>query len=153
MEFRKTKNVFWPGKAVWSVFHLGRTNPARPVAQARGEGSRVRVLGAMVDYVTETLKSSRLEKINVIDVADANATSTMFPTGWQPSRSMVDRLVGNISSVHVSEQRSTCPLETRVRSACSSLGCGRAVRRERAGAVQDAERRGQREDQERMSGM
>ena len=49
---------------------------------------------AMVDYVTDTLKTSRLKKVDTIDMAVANATSPMLPAGRQPSCSTVDRLVG-----------------------------------------------------------
>ena len=48
----------------------------------------------MVDYVTDTLKTSRLKKVDMIDMAVANATSPMLPAGRQPSCSTVDRLVG-----------------------------------------------------------
>ena len=49
---------------------------------------------AMVDYVTDTLKTARLKKVDTIDMAVANATSPMLPAGRQPSCSTVDRLVG-----------------------------------------------------------
>ena len=48
----------------------------------------------MVDYVTDTLKTARLKKVDTIDVAVANATSPMLPAGRQPSCSTVDRLAG-----------------------------------------------------------
>ena len=35
---------------------------------------------AMVDYVTDTLKTSRLKKVDMIDMTVANATSKMLPT-------------------------------------------------------------------------
>ena len=103
----------------------------------------------MVEYVTETLKDARIKKVSLIDVAVANATRTMRPTGLQ--RLVVDRLVGKAQHAPClrSEQRSTRALATRVRRACSSLTCGSAVRRERAGVVQDAGRRGQ-GDQEQL---
>ena len=54
---------------------------------------------AMVDYVTDTLKTSRLKKVDMIGMTVANATSTMLPTGWQPSCSTVDRLVGGMRNM------------------------------------------------------
>ena len=102
----------------------------------------------MVGYVTETLKDARIKKVRVTDVAVANTKSTRLPTGLQ--RPVVDRLVGKAQHAPCLriEQRSTRALETHVRRACSSLTCGSAVRRERAGVVQHTGHRGPHEDQE-----
>ena len=93
---------------------------------------------AMVDYVTDTLKTSRLKKVDMIDMTVANATSTMLPTGWQPSCSTVDRLVGAMRNMlrvakRAAEQaraRDTRVLVSRMRQLrCATRACWSCTRR------------------------
>ena len=83
---------------------------------------------AMVDYVTDTLKTSRLKKVDMIDMTVANATSKMLPTGWQPSCSTVDRLVGGMRNMlRVAKRAASSGAGARQRHACARLSDAAAL--------------------------